>query len=57
MLLSYENLPDLYCQYAVQLEPTTNMFIEMRLFIIYLASTFFVLFNLAGNTSANIIKD
>ena len=52
MLVSYETLP----AYAVQLEPTTNMFIEMRLFIIYLASTFFVLFNLAGNTSANIIK-
>ena len=52
MLVSHETLP----AYAVQLEPTTNMFIEMRLFIIYLASTFFVLFNLAGNTSANIIK-
>ena len=37
---------------SAQVADTTNIFIEMRLFIIYLASTFFVLYNF-NNTNKN----
>ena len=38
---------------SAQVADTTNIFIEMRLFIIYLASTFFVLYNFNNTNKHN----